>query len=149
MGFTYVHTDLMFSALDHFLESDSPVRIFRDNLGISFETALGNFGLVIQNERGNWDIFVNNSKVYEIENEIYSIITHEGNAPEIKEYMKSLKELSSSGVKNKSQEFVSITRESLIFLAAMGKIDLGESFLAGPFFFFTDSTGIKRRIILN
>ena len=56
MGFTHVHSDLMFSALDHFLGSDTPVRIFRDDLGVSFETALGNYGLVIPNQDGNWDI---------------------------------------------------------------------------------------------
>ena len=65
MGFTQVNTDLMFSALDHFLEADSPVRIFRDDLGISFETALGNYGLVIPNEEGNWDILVNDLKIYD------------------------------------------------------------------------------------
>ena len=149
MGFTQVHTDLMFSALDHFLGEDTPVRIFRDDLGISFETALGNYGLVIPNEEGNWDIFVNDLKIYEIENEVYSIITHEGNAPSINEYMKCLKQLISSPIKEQSKEFVKMTREGLVILATMGKIDLGESFSYGPFFIFIDKQGNKRRIILN
>lgn len=149
MGFTQVNTDLMFSALDHFLGTDSPVRIFRDDLGISFETALGNYGLVIPNEEGNWDILVNDLKIYEIENEVYSIITHEGNAPSVNEYMKCLKSLISSQIKEQSKEFVKMTREGLVILATMGKIDLGESFSYGPFFIFIDKQGNKRRIILN
>ena len=149
MGFTQVHTDLMFSALDHFLESDSPVRIFRDDLGVSFETALGNYGLVIPNESGNWDILVNDSKIYEIENEVYSIITHEGNAPSIDEYMNQLKKLISSPIKERSKEFVKMTRDGIKVLAAIGKIQLEESFSHGPFFIFVDKQGNKRRIILN
>lgn len=149
MGFTHVHTDLMFSALDHFLEDDTPVLIFRDDLGVSFETELGNFGLVIPNEQGNWDILINNSKIYEIENEVYSIITHEGNAPAIDEYMKSLKELISSPIKERSKEFVKMTKDGITILATIGKIDLGESFSYGPFFIFVDKHGNKSRIILN
>ena len=149
MGFTQVHTDLMFSALDHFLESDSPVRIFRDDLGISFETALGSHGLVIPNEEGNWDILVNDSKIYEIENEVYSIITHEGNSPSIDEYMKCLKTLISSPIKEQSKEFVRMTREGLVILATMGKVDLGENFSYGPFFVFIDKQGSKNIIIMN
>ena len=149
MGFTQVNTDLMFSALDHFLETDSPVRIFRDDLGVSFETELGNYGLVIPNKDGNWDILVNNSKIYEIENEVYSIITHEGNAPSIDEYMKCLKTLISSPIKEQSKEFVRMTREGLVILATMGKVDLGESFSYGPFFVFIDKQGSKNIIIMN
>ena len=149
MGFTNIHTDLMFSALDHFLETDTPARIFRDDLGVSFETELGNYGLVIPNKDGNWDILVNNSKIYEIENEVYSIITHEGNAPSIDEYMKCLKTLISSPIKEQSKEFVRMTREGLVILATMGKVDLGESFSYGPFFVFIDKQGSKNLIIMN
>jgi hypothetical protein len=149
MGFTNIHTDLMFSALDHFLETDTPARIFRDDLGVSFETELGNYGLVIPNKDGNWDILVNNSKIYEIENEVYSIITHEGNAPSIDEYMKCLKTLISSPIKEQSKEFVRMTREGLVILATMGKVDLGESFSYGPFFVFIDKQGSKNIIIMN
>ena len=149
MGFTNIHTDLMFSALDHFLETDTPVRIFRDDLGVSFETELGNYGLVIPNKDGNWDILVNDSKIYEIENEVYSIITHEGNAPSIDEYMKCLKTLISSPIKEQSKEFVRMTREGLVILATMGKVDLGESFSYGPFFVFIDKQGSKNIIIMN
>jgi hypothetical protein len=149
MGFTNIHTDLMFSALDHFLETDTPARIFRDDLGVSFETELGNYGLVIPNKDGNWDILVNNSKIYEIENEVYSIITHEGNAPSIDEYMKCLKTLISSPIKEQSKEFVRMTREGLVILATMGKVDLGENFSYGPFFVFIDKQGSKNIIIMN
>jgi hypothetical protein len=149
MGFTHIHTDLMFSALDHFLGTDTPVRIFRDDLGVSFETELGNHGLVIPNEGGNWDILVNDSKIYEIENEVYSIITHEGNAPAINEYMRQLKDLISSPIKERSKEFVKMTRDGIKVLAAIGKIDLGESFSHGPFFVFIDKQGNKNRIIMN
>lgn len=149
MGFTHIHTDLMFSALDHFLGDDTPVRIFRDDLGVSFETELGNHGLVIPNEGGNWDVLVNDSKIYEIENEVYSIITHEGNAPTIGEYMNRLVSLISSPIKERSKEFVRMTRDGIKVLAAIGKIDLGESFTYGPFFVYIDKYGNKSRIIMN
>jgi len=139
----------MFSALDHFLGTDTPVRIFRDELGVSFETALGNHGLVIPNENGNWDILVNDSKIYEIESDVYSIITHEGNTPSVDDYMRKLRDLSSSKIKDKSKEFVYMTMGGIRILAVQGKISLTESFTYGPFFIYTDGLGKKQRIILN
>jgi len=149
MGFTQIHSDLMYSALDHFLGSDTPVRIFRDELGISFDTALGNQGLITPNEDGNWEVFVNGTKVYEIENEVYSIITHEGNAPSLDEYMNKLKILSSSPLKDKSKKFVDMTKAGIEFLAVHGKVTLKESFVYGPFLVYRDPFGEKRSIILN
>ena len=149
MGFTQIHTDLMYSALNHFLETDSPVRIFRDELGISFETALGNQGLVIPNEGGNWDIFINENKIYEIENEVYSIITHEGNAPSLDEYMDRLKKVSKIPLKEESKKFVDMTKSGIEFLAVHGKVELKEDIQYGPFYVYHDQSGAKRTIILN
>jgi hypothetical protein len=149
MGFTQIHTDLMYSALDHFLGSDSPVRIFRNEMGISFETALGNYGLVVPNQDGNWEVFLNDDMIYEIENEVYSIITHEGNAPSIDDYMDKLRGLSSADLKDKSKKFVEMTRSGIEFLAVQGKIDLKQSFTYGPFMVYKDPYGQKRSIILN
>ena len=149
MGFTQIHTDLMYSALDHFLRSDTPVRIFRDELGISFDTVLGNQGLIIPNEEGNWEVFVNGTKVYEIEDEVYSIITYEGNAPSVDEYMNKLKDLSLAPLKDESKKFVNMTKSGIEFLAVQGKINLEGSFVYGPFLVYRDSTGGKRSIILN
>jgi len=149
MGFTQIHTDLMYSALDVFLETDSPVRIFRDELGISFETALGNYGLVIPNEDGNWDVLLNDSKVYEIEKEVYSIITHEGNSPPIKDYMNYLIEVSSLPLKEKSLSFVIMTKRGLEFLAVNGKVDLENNFIWGPFEVYKNLIGKKAIIVLN
>jgi hypothetical protein len=83
MGFTQIHTDLMFTALDYFIGEDTPVQVFRDDLGISFETALGNQGLVVPNEEGNWDIILNNStQTIEIRDfgfsKAYNLKKHEG-----------------------------------------------------------------------
>lgn len=149
MGFTQIHTDLMYSALDHFLGSDTPVRIFRDELGISFDTALGNQGLITPNEEGNWEVFVNGDKVYEIESEVFSIITHEGNAPSLDEYMIKLKNLSVAPLKDKSKRFVDMTKSGIEFLAVQGKVSLKENFVYGPFLVYRDSLGEKRSIILN
>lgn len=149
MGFTQIHTDLMYSALDHFLGSDTPVRIFRDELGISFDTALGNQGLITPNEEGNWEVFVNGDKVYEIESEVFSIITHEGNAPSLDEYMIKLKNLSVAPLKDKSKRFVDMTKSGIEFLAVQGKVSLKENFVYGPFLVYRNSLGEKRSIILN
>lgn len=149
MGFTQIHTDLMYSALDHFLEADSPVRIFRDQLGISFETRMGNPGLVVLNDNENWDIFLNDSKVYEIEKEVYTIITHEGNSPSVNEYMKILKKVSSLPLQKKSLDFVNMTMKGLEFLAVQGKLDLDEDFVYGPFMVYKTPSGKTERIILN
>jgi len=149
MGFTQVHTDLMFSALDCFLEGDSPIRIFRNELGISFETTLGNYGLIVPNQEGNWDILINEIPVYEIEEEVFSIITHEGNAPSIDTYMEKLNQARLSPLKEKSKKFVDMTKKGIEFLALHGKISLSESFVYGPFFVYTNKQGVKERIILN
>ncbi len=149
MGFTKVHTDLMYSALDHFLETDTPVLIFREEMGISFETVLGRQGLIVPNEMGNWDIFLDNNKIYEIEKEVYSIITHEGNSPPIDEYMNKLKNLSNFSIKEKSKKFVNMTKSGIEFLAFHGKINLKDDFTYGPFMVYLDSFNKKRIIILN
>jgi hypothetical protein len=149
MGYTQIHTDLMFTALDYFIGDDTPVKIFRDDLGISFETALGNQGLVVPNEEGNWDIILNNSKIYEIENEIYSIITHEGNTPSINEYMKLLKEVSELDIKDKSRGFLNLTLGGISILAVHGKIKLDTNLIYGPYLLYTDKKGETRTIILN
>ena len=149
MGYTQVHTDLMFSALDYFLGSDTPSLVFRDELGISFETVLGNYGLVVPNEEGNWDVIVNKIKVYEIEDEVYSIITHEGNSPFVEEYMEKLKRVYNLDLKEKSKNFVSMTMKGLEFLAIHGKINLRGNFSSGPFFAYDGIDGFKKRIILN
>jgi hypothetical protein len=149
MGYTQIHTDLMFTALDYFIEDDTPVKVFRDDLGISFETILGNQGLVVPNEDGNWDIILNNSKIYEIENEIYGIITHEGNSPSINEYMKLLKEVSSMEIKDKSRGFLNLTLGGIGILAVHGKIKLDTSLVYGPYLLYTDKNGETGRIILN
>lgn len=149
MGFTQIHTDLMYSALDYFLGSDTPVRIFRDDLGISFDTILGNQGLITPNEDGNWEVFVNGEKVYEIENEVFSIITHEGNAPSLDEYMIKLKNLSMTPLKEKSKKFVDMTKSGIEFLAVQGRVNLKGNFVYGPFLVYRDSSGEKRSIILN
>jgi hypothetical protein len=149
MGYTQIHTDLMFSALDYFIGEDTPVKIFRDDLGICFETALGNQGLVVPNEEGNWDIILNNSKIYEIENEVYGIITHEGNSPSINEYMKLLKQVSELDIKDKSRGFLNLTLGGISILAVHGKIKLDTNLIYGPYLLYTDKKGETGTIILN
>ena len=149
MGYTQIHTDLMFSALDYFIGEDTPVKIFRDDLGICFETVLGNQGLVVPNEVGNWDIILNNSKIYEIENEVYGIITHEGNSPSINEYMKLLKQVSELDIKDKSRGFLNLTLGGIGILAVHGKIKLDTNLVYGPYLLYTDKKGETGTIILN
>ena len=139
----------MFSALDYFIGEDTPVKIFRDDLGICFETVLGNQGLVVPNEEGNWDIILNNSKIYEIENEVYSIITHEGNSPSINEYMKLLKQVSELDIKDKSRGFLNLTLGGIGILAVHGKIKLDTNLVYGPYLLYTDKKGETGTIILN
>lgn len=148
MGFTKIHTDLMYSALDHFIESDTPVHIFRNDLGISFETRLGNLGLVLPNESGDWEIFINNQKIYEIESEVYSIITHEENSPPVEEYLKKLKSVSKLKIKSKSKDFVDSTIFTLEMLVLHGGIKLNTDFTHGPFFIYEDRILNERKIII-
>ena len=110
---------------------------------------MGNHGLVIPNENGNWDILLNDSKIYEIESGVYSIITHEGNTPSVDEYMKKLRDLSSTEIKDRSREFIAMTMGGIEILAIQGKISLAESFVYGPFLVYTDGLGKKQRLILN
>lgn len=149
MGFTRVHTDLMFSALDFFLEDDTPIRIFREDIGISFETSKGNSGIIFPNLKGNWDVVVEGLKVYEIENEVYFLITHEGNTLPVDEYIERLKQISISELQEKSKKFITMTKRGIEFLALQGKINLKRDFSYGPYFVFKDKFGNKRILIMN
>ncbi len=139
----------MFSALDFFLEDDTPIRIFREDIGISFETSKGNNGVIFPNLKGNWDVVVEGSKVYEIENEVYYLITHEGNPLPVDEYIERLKQISYSGLQEKSKKFITMTKRGIEFLALQGKINLKNDFSYGPYFVYKDKFGEKRILIMN
>jgi hypothetical protein len=148
MGFTEIHTDLMYSALDYFIEHDKAVRIFRDNLGISFETELGNHGLVIPNLSGDWDVFLEDQKVYEIEKEVYSVITHRENSIPIEDYIKKLREVLNLRIKDKSRSFVETTISAIEIMVIHGRISLKNDFKFGPLFIYYDRILAEKKIII-
>lgn len=90
MEFTSKYNDLMYGALDVFLENDSPLLIGRESDRIEFSTKLGNHGFVEKNQEGDWDIIVNGSLVYTIEQKIFEIINRKELALELDDFLLEL-----------------------------------------------------------
>lgn len=81
MKVTLDNLNLLHSALTHFVsEPVSDVSRFEDS--IVFTTATGRFGYVERNFSGNFDIWVGDEVVYEIEERLLSLIEVEKSKPE-------------------------------------------------------------------
>ena len=103
MAFTQKHNDLIYGALEIFLENDSPSIVRRAEKNIHFVTVLGFHGDIIENSDGNWDIIVERSIVYTIENSVFELITQENDAPNMEELVERVIELGEEDLHDKSK----------------------------------------------
>jgi hypothetical protein len=80
------HLDLLYSALDLFLEDDSTDVIIRDEQLVLFRTTLGLKGAILSNQKGD----IGNEVVYTIERSVFDLISYGVNVPPIEVYLPRL-----------------------------------------------------------
>lgn len=79
---------------------------------IKFETYSGFSGTLCQNAVGNWDIWIGEEVIYEIESEVFLLVEH-NNDKELFELYEYVKELDINLLKHKSKLFVNIIQKSI------------------------------------
>ena len=84
------HLDLLYSALDIFLEDDSTDVIIRDEQLVLFRTTLGLRGAILSNKDGNKSIMIGETVVYTIEKSVFELISYGVDVPPIEVYLPRL-----------------------------------------------------------
>lgn len=139
MEFTNRNTDLMYGALEVFLETDSPVLVGREGDNIEFSTLLGNHGTVVRNEDNEWDILIDDDVVYTMEDEVFNLINRENTAPDIDDLLVELSDLYGKDLRDKSKILLKTIIQGLGYLITNGKAKSGMDLQFGPHFVKSDS----------
>jgi len=124
MEFTREHNDLIYGALDIFLEKDSPAIVARDNDGISFSTVLGSSGSIEVDSNGDWDIILDGNKYYKIEKEVYSVIDYSKKAPPVEDLLETLSALYKKKLQDRSKILIEMIIRGLAKLIMDDKISV-------------------------
>ena len=104
---------LINSAITHFI-GEPIADLSRFDKSIVFQTAKGNTGFMEPNFSGNWDIWIGEEIVYEIENELFEVIEFDRNSSGgLIEFYNYLKNVNHDGLKFKSKAFFDIIKNSV------------------------------------
>lgn len=98
---------------------------------VSFMTSRGDSGYMGPNYTGNWDIWIGDEVVYEVEGDLYEIIQHQKdeNLIELYEYIRGI---DSAALKFKSKRFLEVVQtatENVILnytLPLQGQVKIGD-----------------------
>ena len=136
MNFTSKHNDLMYGALEVFLEKDSPLLVGRDGDTIEFSTILGNHGVLSENSDGEWDILLEDEIVYTTEREIFDLIAseREDTDPDLDKLLLELSDLYKKDLRNKSKILLETLIQGIGYLIVIGKAKSEMDLQFGPHF---------------
>jgi len=133
MDFTSKHNDLIYGALDIFIENDSPELVAREGNKVSFVTRLGSHGKIIEDDIKGWNVMLGDDVVYTIEEEVYSLIHTRENAPSLEDYLKKVSEIYDHNLQDKSKILLESIIEGIVKLLKENKISLGVDLQVGSF----------------
>lgn len=104
---------LINSAIAHFVgEPVSDISRFDDS--VVFQTLNGSMGFIEPNFVGNWDIWIGEEIVYEIEKELFELIEYDrSDSSGLIKFYDQLKEVDTSVMKYKSRTFFDIIKSSV------------------------------------
>lgn len=126
------------TAIELFL-GEPLVEMVQDDDAIGFMTITGNLGSMEMNEySGNWDIWIGEEVVYEVEPELVPLMDHTNDCQlfDLYEYTKSL----DCDLKYKSRRFLTIVQNSIEKLLLNGNLPLtGRSTIGTYEVIYTDS----------
>lgn len=150
MEFTQRHNDLIYGALEVFLEKDSPSLVAREEDGlISFSTVLGLSGVIEKGEDGSANVFLEGQKYYEIEKEVFHLIENRDEAPEVESLLEELAIIHQMELQERSKILIETIIRGLAKLIVDQKVTVGVDIQLGPVLIKnTDDMG-NLKILLN
>ncbi len=150
MEFTQKHNDLIYGALEVFLENDSPSLVAREEDGlISFSTVLGLSGVIEKEEDGSANVFLEGQKYYEIEKEVFHLIENRNDAPEVESLLEELAIIHQMELQERSKILIETIIRGLAKLIVDQKVTVGVDIQLGPVLIKnTDDMG-NVKILLN
>jgi len=150
MEFTQKHNDLIYGALEVFLEKDSPSLVAREEDGlISFSTVLGLSGVIEKEEDGSANVFLEGQKYYEIEKEVFHLIENRNDAPEVESLLEELAIIHQMELQERSKILIETIIRGLAKLIVDQKVTVGVDIQLGPVLIKnTDDMG-NVKILLN
>ena len=133
------HLDLLYSALDIFLEDDSTDIIIRDEQLVLFKTTLGFRGAILSNREGNKSIMIGETVVYTIEKSVFDLISYGVDVPPIEVFLPRLIMVWQSDIQPKSKILVGriIKGLSQMIISGIINVDLESNY--GKFTFEIDT----------
>jgi hypothetical protein len=140
--------DIFFPIIEHYTGTlVSKVR--RIDESILFKTISGQAGKIERNIEGDWDLLVEEEKVAEIEDGLFSIFCESRDQPPIDKYYNELLRLKRRSVLNyKSNILVDQLITSIEFLILHMDVQLEDAIKIGPFYTFNHN-GTKHVLVLN
>jgi len=120
------------TAIELFL-GEPLIEMYQDNDIIDFITITGNAGSMEENSfSGNWDIWIGDEVVYEVEQELVPLMDHTNDRQlfDLYEYVKNISE---QELKYKSRRFLTIVQGSIEKLIINGNLPLTGSVTIGPY----------------
>jgi hypothetical protein len=99
--------DPLYSALDFFLDGDSPQAVIREGKMVLFKTANGFSGLIVRTKQGDRKIVLGDKVIYTVEKNVFDLIDFESlEPPAIEIYLPKLILAWHSPLQEKSKIFV-------------------------------------------
>ena len=99
--------DPLYSALDFFLDGDSPQAVIREGKMVLFKTANGFSGLIVRTKQGDRKIVLGDKVIYTVEKNVFDLIDFESlDPPAIEIYLPKLILAWNSPLQEKSKIFV-------------------------------------------
>ena len=150
MEFTAKNNDLIYGALEVFLEHDSTILVAREeDHTVSFSTVLGQDGKIEPLSSGDWEIILEGNSFYTIEKEIFDLISLQENTPPVETLLENLAELHRRNLQDKSKILVETIIRGLARLIIDQKIVADVDIQLGPFLIARNGEIGNVKIVLN
>jgi hypothetical protein len=126
MEFTERHNDLIYGALEVFLENDSPSIVAREDNGlISFSTILGLNGVIEKSKDGSANVFLDGQKYYAIEKEVFGIMENRNDTPSVESLLEELAIIHQMELQERSKILIETIIRGLSKLIVDQKVNAG------------------------
>lgn len=116
--------DPLYSALDFFLDGDSPRAVIRDGKIVMFKTTNGLNGLIVKTKQGDRKILLDDKVIYIVEKSVFDLVDFENiDPPAIEVYLPKLILAWNSPLQEKSKSFVQKIIEGISQIACLNLIE--------------------------
>ena len=139
--------DILYPIIEHYIGA-KVTRVERETENIFFTTLLGQGGKIEKNVLGDWDLVVDDEKVAEIEDVLFSTFCENDQLPPITKYYSKLVDLKSKHLNYRSNLLIEQLLSSVRYLVLNMDVELDRPMEFGPFFIFSHD-GSKNILVLN